>query len=251
MTLPTLWGLSISPWTERARWALDHHQVRYRYREHTPMLGEPALRWRARRRESGRPTVPLWIDERRVLADAEAIARLADEQGSGHSLFPEPHDAAIREVSREAERVMQSLRALVVAGMLADREAQMESLPPQIPASLRGPLSGLARAGTAYLGRKYAADLDRLDAHERVGHEWAEQLRAQLDGREFLFGDRPSYADFVAATVINGFAGGDPIRLRNNPGIRRAWTRPKLAEAFADLVRWRDRLYEGRPRPTR
>ena len=33
MATPTLWGLSISPWTERTRWALDHHQIHYRYRE--------------------------------------------------------------------------------------------------------------------------------------------------------------------------------------------------------------------------
>lgn len=251
MTTPTLWGLSISPWTERARWALDHHQIRYRYREHTPMLGEPALRWRARRRESGRATVPLWIDEQRVLADAEAIARLADQRGSGESLFPSEHDATIRELSRDAERAMSSLRALVVAALLADPEAQVETLPPQIPGGLRGPLRGIARAGTRFLGRKYAADLSQLDAHEQSGREYAEQLRAKLGGREFLLGDRLSYADLIAATVINGFAGGDPIRLRNYPAIRRVWTRPTLAEEFADLSSWRDRLYEQRPRPVR
>lgn len=253
MTTPTLWGLSISPWTERARWALDHHQVRYRYLEHTPMLGEPALRWRARRRESGRATVPLWIDDQRVLADSDAIARLADQSctGSAASLFPAEHDAAIRELSRAADRAMNSLRVLVVAGMLADPEAQLESLPPQIPGPLRGPLRGIARVGTRFLGRKYAADLAQLDACERVAHEFAEQLRAQLGDRQHLFDDRLSYADIVAATVINGFTGGDPIRLRNKPGTRRAWTQPKLAEAFPDLARWRDKLYEQRPRPVR
>jgi glutathione S-transferase len=251
MTTPTLWGLSISPWTERARWALDHQQIRYRYREHTPMLGEPALRWRARRREGGRATVPLWIDGQRVLADSEAIARLADQKGAADSLFPAEHDDAIRELTREADRVMNQLRALVVAAMLADPEAQAESLPPGIPGPLRGPLRRIAGAGTAFLGRKYAADLDQLDAHIRVGREYAEQLRAKLDGGEFLLGDRLSYADLVAATVINGFAGGDPIRLRNKPAIRRAWTCPALADAFPDLTSWRDRLYEQRPRATR
>jgi glutathione S-transferase len=72
-----------------------------------------------------------------------------------------------------------------------------------------------------------------------------------LKGREFHYGDRLGYADIVAATVINGFAGGDPIRLRDKPGIRRTWTRPALAEAFSDLVAWRDRLYEQRPQRAR
>ncbi len=128
MTIPTLWGLSISPWTERARWALDHHQVRYRYREHTPMLGEPGLRWRARQRESGRATVPLWIDGQRVLADSTAIARLAEQHGTSAPLFPSQHDPAISAGVSEADRVMNSMRTLVVAALLADPEAQLESL---------------------------------------------------------------------------------------------------------------------------
>ncbi|MFV8753896.1 glutathione S-transferase family protein [Nannocystaceae bacterium ST9] len=250
-TLPTLWGLSVSPWTERARWALDHHGVRYRYREHTPMLGEPGLRWRARRRESGRATVPLWIDDRRVLADSVAIARLADRSSSNHSLFPAEHDAAIQAGADEADRVMNSMRALVVAALLNDPEAQVESLPAQIPRGLRVALRGMAKTGTRFLGRKYAADLDHLDACEQAGREYLASLRARLGGRDHLFDDRLSFADIVAAVVINGFAGGDPIRLRDQPALQRVWTRPALAEEFADLVGWRDRLYQQRPRPAR
>ena len=48
----TLYGLSLSPWTERARWALDHHGVAYDYHEHVPMLGEVLLRMKARTRRA-------------------------------------------------------------------------------------------------------------------------------------------------------------------------------------------------------
>ena len=54
----TLYGVGYSPWTERARWALDHHRIAYRYREHLPMLGEPMLRRRARAAGQAKPTAP-------------------------------------------------------------------------------------------------------------------------------------------------------------------------------------------------
>jgi glutathione S-transferase len=42
-------GEGFSPWTEKARWALDHHGIRYRCEEYVPLAGEPWLRLRARR----------------------------------------------------------------------------------------------------------------------------------------------------------------------------------------------------------
>ncbi len=33
-------GLHYSPWTEKARWALDRQRVPYAFEEHLPMLGE-------------------------------------------------------------------------------------------------------------------------------------------------------------------------------------------------------------------
>src|SRR5262245_44456729 len=41
-----LLGAFYSPWTERARWALDHHGIAYRFEEHVPVVGELALRRR-------------------------------------------------------------------------------------------------------------------------------------------------------------------------------------------------------------
>ena len=35
-----LYGLSYSPWTEKARWALLHHRILFRYVEHAPMRDE-------------------------------------------------------------------------------------------------------------------------------------------------------------------------------------------------------------------
>ncbi len=62
--MATLHGLSCSPWTWRARWALDHHRIDYDYREHTPMLGERRLRRLAEKRQRLKPaTRRIWTNE--------------------------------------------------------------------------------------------------------------------------------------------------------------------------------------------
>jgi glutathione S-transferase len=250
---PTLWGLSVSPWTEKARWALDHHGVAYRYREHTPLLGEPALRWRTRGRAPGtRATVPFLISERERITDSNAIARHAEQIGQGAPLFPAEHREAIESWQREVEATMHAARVLVVQALVDNADAQVETLPPQIPGPLRRPLRPLARAGARFLARKHDAGPQRVADSLRTLEQFAERVRAQLDGHQYLVGDRFTWADISAAMVVNGFSGGVPGRLEKLPASKRTWTQPELVERFADLIAWRDQLYgEHRPRSAR
>lgn len=93
MSEPTLVSLEYSPWSAKARWALAHHQVRYRKVAYVPMVAEPWLRWKLRR-WSGRVTVPVWIDGERVLTDSLQIAREGERLGRGAPLFPAGCDAS-------------------------------------------------------------------------------------------------------------------------------------------------------------
>src|SRR5262245_37961692 len=90
----TLIAEYFSPWSEKARWALDHHGLAYKYREHLPLLGEPLLRLRARRL-TGRVSVPVLVTPEGVLADSFAIARHADELGRAPALFPRGCEAEV------------------------------------------------------------------------------------------------------------------------------------------------------------
>src|SRR4051812_4751156 len=45
----TLVGIGFSPWTQKARWALDHHGLGYRYHEHLILFGMPQLHWQMRK----------------------------------------------------------------------------------------------------------------------------------------------------------------------------------------------------------
>ena len=50
-------AIPFSPWSEKARWALDHHQIDYREAPFMPVFGEFALRFRMRK-PFGAVTVP-------------------------------------------------------------------------------------------------------------------------------------------------------------------------------------------------
>ena len=115
-----LLGLPYSPWTEKARWALDARRVPYTFRHYQPLLGEPALRIKLRR-PTARISVPvLTTSDGRAIADSADIARWADERGEGPRLFPAEHGAAIARFIALSERALAAGRALSLARMLAD-----------------------------------------------------------------------------------------------------------------------------------
>ena len=84
-----------SPWSEKARWALDVRHVRYDYRRYAPLVGEPALRFKLRK-WTGPVTVPvLTDDDGTTFDDSATIARWADTRGDGPTLFPREHEARV------------------------------------------------------------------------------------------------------------------------------------------------------------
>jgi glutathione S-transferase len=57
-----------------------------------------------------------------------------------------------------------------------------------------------------------------------------------------------TYADIVMAGLLQGISPVDNRFMKIGPGARAAWTQPALASEYADLIAWRDRLYESRRR---
>lgn len=256
MQPPTLWGLTVSPWTEKARWALDHHRLGYRYREHLPLIGEPALRWRTRDRPAGaRATVPLLVDGRHSISDSDAIARYVERERAGDHpdsapLFPREHEAAISRWEREVGSAMHAARVLLTQALLHDPEAQIEMLPPQIPGFLRRPLRPVAVTGASFIARKHDAGPDQIAVSTRVLTQFAARLREALAAGPFVLGPAFTWADVGAAMVVNGFSGGVPGRFERWPASAGTWTRPELVHEFDDLIAWRDQLYAEQRPPT-
>ncbi len=236
-----LFGLSYSPWTEKARWALEHHRASYRYVEHVPMLGEPYLRWKAQKL-TGRVTVPLFVDGGEPIMDSLAIAAHAERGGQGSPLFPAAKQAEIEAWNARSERALAAARGLVVARTAASRLAKQEALPPLVPESLRPALTSVATMGVAFFRLKYGLDAAGEGERRDVIAGELRGLRDALGGRPYLF-EGFTYADIAMAVVLQAVQPVDGAFVPLRPGTRDAWADPVLAGPFQDLCEWRDRLY--------
>jgi glutathione S-transferase len=230
----TLVGLTYSPWTQRAQWALDHHRIGYEFEHYLPVVGEPMLRLRARK-FSGKLSVPVLLTPHGAVSDSIKIAQHADSIGSGSKLYVEAVDTWLP----VAESALDAARALVLRAVEASPLAQEESVSLPMPRALKGPT---ARFGTMMLRRKYAARYSEHDAEERIAQA-LDKLRRALDGGQYLTGTF-SLADIVMTGVVQAIKPVDDKYIRLQPGTREAWTRPRLAERYSDLVLWRDRLFD-------
>lgn len=240
--LPLVVGEAFSPWTQKARWALDHCEVAFAYREYTPTVSEPWLRWRMRQ-WSGPVSVPVLLAGAQVVCGSWDIARYAALQAGDGRLGDFEAIAPWNELS---EAALAEARTRVVRGVLADPAALDESVAAVVPPPLRGPLRFVTRDAARRLARrldgKYqhllvSGSLRRALEHTRAG------LRAA--GSEHLLG-RFSYADIVMAVVLEAIAPAAKIKPPLGPAMRRCWSDDALAREFVDLLQWRDRLLESR-----
>jgi glutathione S-transferase len=250
MSLPTLYQISSSPWSERARWALDHHGIAYRQIEHMIMLGEPILRLRLGRLR-GPLSMPLYVDPARqlTLLDSVEIARHADAVGTGAKLFPAGRERDVDAWVRRSTDVMEAGRSLLLPRLLGDRAARRESFTPHIPGALRGVLDPLARLGTRFVRRKYRGFEHDEASAERTIRGALEAARARLaTGATSLLDSGFSFADLALAASLQMVRPVEHPAYELGAATRAAWTNGPIAGEFADLLAWRDRVYlEHRP----
>jgi glutathione S-transferase len=232
-----------SPWSERAKWALDHHGLSYQTIHHTPFLGERRLR-----RLAGAPrkrvTVPILLAGDQTLIESWDIAHYADREGNGNKLIPHDHEADIQRWNDLADEAMSAGRALLVPVLLRNAKALDEQVPPFVPRWTRPLLRPFTRHATAWFGNKYGLHLEDAPAHLARMRTALEILRAALEkSSPYLLGDF-SYADIVMAVSLQGVSPVDDRYIPLEPASRQVWTRSDLAAEFADLIAWRNQLYE-------
>lgn len=244
--MPILIGLSYSPWTHKARWALAHHHVPIRYFEYTPLAGEPLLRLAARRLR-GRVSVPVVLDGRRVVEDSLRIARYAESIGGGAPLFPPDLAPDIERWNEVSERLLEAGRGAVTIRLATDPDALAEA----VPAPLRGLLGPLAvpvaRLGNRFVQGKYRVGPARLDALGDEMRRCLDVLRAGLaGGRTTLLDAGFTYADVAMAVTLQLLEPADALA-HLGPATRGVWADPALARDYADLLAWRARLLRDHP----
>jgi len=247
---PRLYALPYSPWSEKARWALDHHRIAYEEVEHLLFVGDLRLRLLLKK-PTGRVTVPLLDDHGVFFTDSLDIARHADEIGSGSRLFPAGREAEVEAWNRKSEDTMSALRAQMVLGLADDPRAAKAAIPPAVPEALKPLLVPIAQRVMGQFAAKYRMR-DGAEKHAATAEEGLDALRAALaGGKKYLLGDALSYADITMAIVLQGVSPVDERFMPAGPGGREGWSRPELAARYPDLIAWRDELYTKHRRPTR
>jgi glutathione S-transferase len=222
---------SFAPWCERARWALQHHQIEFREIEQRPLLAELTLRVAMGTFE--RVTVPLFMDAKAILMSSDAIARHADHVGRGTPLFLGGREGEIAQWMKTSELIMVNGRALLLPRILANRDALRE----------HAPIAWVARIGVRHLMKKYGVRAVDKEIHENESRAALGRVRSELGDRLHLVGDALSYADITIAAALQFVRPVDDRWIQLRPATRQAWTNEVLAEEYADLLAWRDRLY--------
>jgi len=204
------------------------------------MISEPRLRLKLKRLR-GRITVPILFDNGVVLRDSFAIARHADLRGSTPALFPEGKHSELAAMNSRFEAAMNAGRGLVARRTADHPTAALESIP--APTWARPALGPLASLGLRYFVRKY--DLDGRTLADDLGamRDALLETRKALGDRSTIL-DEFSYADIIAATLLQFVQPCDSRYIRLSEANLHCWTTPELADEFADLVMWRDALYD-------
>lgn len=233
----TLYGLKVSPWTDCARWALDHHGIVYGYHEHVPMIGELLLRRKAGTKKA---TVPLLEDGDAIVMGSFAIAKHAESIGRAAPLFPRDRDGDVAHWVDVAERLMRVGRARGIRRSLASKETLAELAPDFVPGALRGPFGGATAMALRFLAKKYEIAEDIAAEVDHVQRPLLDDVRRALGGAApYLLGVF-SYADIAIACSLQSIE--PPARSPLGPATRAAWRNEALKADYADLLAWRDGL---------
>ncbi|MDI1448993.1 glutathione S-transferase family protein [Polyangium sp. 6x1] len=240
---PRLYGIPFSPWSEKARWALDHHRIAYEEVEHYPIAGELRLRILLRK-PTGRVTVPILADHGVLFTDSFDIARHADDVGAGPKLFPAGREAEIEAWNRRSEATLAALRAMLMLRLVDDPTFAKAALPRTTPKAIVPLLLPIGRRAIQFFVTKYRMR-EGAETHRAVAEEGLEALdKALPEGQKYLLGAAFSYADIAMALALQGVSPVDKRFMPTGPGGRAGWTNPELAARYARLVAWRDELYE-------
>jgi glutathione S-transferase len=204
MPRPLLWHLPISHFSEKVRWALDWKRIAHRRRVMPPGLhpfGGLLL-------TGGRQfTMPVLAADGRRIGDSTAIIEWLEERVPSRPLYPADPVSRARALELEDwfdENLGPAARQWGFNALLTEPEAvrafavkQTEWAPFAIPTGAFVPFA------RAFLAVRYStADQAGVEEARRKVLAALDRLEAELDGRDYLVGDRFSVADLTAAALF-------------------------------------------------
>jgi glutathione S-transferase len=213
-SVPTLWQLDISHYSEKARWALDYKGVAHRRR--SPLPGMHMLFALSLTRGSVK-TFPVLQLDGRTLGDSTEIVAALEERYPDPALYPADPEQRRRALELEEffdEELGPYARLLVFHELINDPPTFAKVAARAVPAPLNRAESLVGGYARVYTSLRFGASDDSAAELARAKIPAAfDRLEAELEanGGEYLVGERFSVADLTAAALfypVVGPAGG-------------------------------------------
>ena len=202
-SLPTLWQIDISHYSEKARWALAYKGVEHKRRAPVPGAHIPVALWLTRGAQKTFPIIDL--DGQRI-GDSTAIIAALEERTPEPSLYPEDPEQRRRALELEDffdEELGPHIRLLVFHELGNDPERFAKLMEGTAP----GPLARMSRPAATY-ARTYTGlrfGVRSPEAAERARAKVLaalDRLDAELGSNDYLVGESFSVADLTAASLF-------------------------------------------------
>jgi glutathione S-transferase len=202
---PTLWQISISHYSEKIRWALEHKEIDHVRRSPLPGMHIPVALWLT---GGEHKTLPVLVLDGRRIGDSTAILAALEERFPEPPLYPEDPDERRRALELEEffdEQVGPPIRQLLFHDLIGEPElfGQLASEAVGGPLSNAKALSGAYARG--YTSLRWGANDDAEAAAGRAQIVAAmDRLDAELEtcGGRYLVGERFGVADLSVASMF-------------------------------------------------
>ena len=248
---PVLWHIAISHYNEKARWALDYKRIPHRRRA---LPGGAHMLAALLLTHGQNVTFPVLVLDGEGVGDSTAIIGELERRWPDPPLYPE--DPAERRRALDLEEYFDeglgpAIRLVGWHELTRDPERLAELAGRFLPPGLRDDPRAAAAAGryaAAFTGLRYRVKSDEAAERSRQKVVSAlDRLEAELDGREYLAGDRFSVADLTAASLFYPLAlPPEGPSLGEPPEAYERWRAP-LAERPG--AQWVTEIYRRHRRP--
>lgn len=201
---PTLWHISISHYSEKARWALDHKQVPHTRRA----VSIPGLHIPASMLLTGGAshTFPVLEIDSRAIGDSSEIIAALEQRYPERPLYPADPEQRRRALELEDffdEELGPHIRLLAFHELSKDPERFEAVIGRSTPGPVAALGSGAVVYARTYTGLRFGVRSEQAAEIARVKIIAAlDRLEAELGSNEFLVGDSFSVADLSAAALF-------------------------------------------------
>jgi glutathione S-transferase len=242
---PILWQIRISHYSEKVRWALEYKAVEHERRAPPPgvhMLVALALT------RGGHKTFPVLQLDGQTVGDSTAIIEALELRYPEPPLYPKDREERRRALELEDwfdEELGAQIRLLAWHEATRDPEQLAQAVAPDVPEPLRrlrGAVAATARYASTFVGLRYG--VKSPEAAEQARHAVLaalDRLESELNGGEYLVGDRFSVADLTAAALFYPLVLPPEGPMRMEPPASYERFRTSLKER--DGYRWVEEMF--------